>query len=286
MESPPSSGIRYRPGGAPGRGSISATVVSMSNDTTSDGAADTSDTSDASGTGGPEHPDRPRWLTTALVAAAALVLGIGGGLLLGSRDTAVDGGHEHGNATAIGFSQDMIVHHQQAVEMAQTVIVRGTDPKVRGLAVTMLTDQNREIGQMTGWLQAWDAPVVNPGAPMSWMDHHGGGQGGGGGHGDHDGHGATTSAPADDQAVMAGMATTAEMDRLSSLTGAAADTYFLQLMLRHHQGGHPMMSMVIDPESGTPAYVRALALQMDKAQTAEEATMKQLLAQRNTAPTG
>ena len=109
----------------------------------------------------------------------------------------------------------MIVHHGQAVEMTQIVIKRGSDPAVRDLAVTMLTDQNREIGQMTGWLQAWGAPLTNPGAPMSWMGQMGHGSGdhcadghvdehcpaakadGHGGHdgtGGHAGHGAPTAA--------------------------------------------------------------------------------------------
>ena len=30
---------------------------------------------------------------------------------------------------------------------------------------------------MTGWLQAWGAPLTNPGAPMSWMGQMGHGSG-------------------------------------------------------------------------------------------------------------
>ena len=36
---------------------------------------------------------------------------------------------------------------------------------------------------------------------------------------------------------MPGMATDAEMTKLRSLHGADADTFFIQLMLRHHEGG-------------------------------------------------
>lgn len=250
-----------------------------------------------------EPAGRPAWLGPALIAIAALLIGLGGGLAIGSAKSGSDGNQAHGNATAIGFSQDMITHHKQAVEMTQIVIERGSDPAVRDLAVTMLTDQNREIGQMTGWLQAWGAPLTNPGAPMSWMGHGGDHCADGhvdehcpaakadehGGHGDggHSGHGAPTAmSPTGDGPAMEGIATKAEMARLASLSGPAADTYFLQLMLRHHQGGHHMMSMVIDPANGAPEYVRALAEQMDKAQTAEESTMKQMLEQRHAQPLG
>ncbi|MFT4200748.1 DUF305 domain-containing protein [Gordonia sp. (in: high G+C Gram-positive bacteria)] len=258
---------------------------------------------------------RPHWLTTALVAVAALLLGAGAGLAIGHHRSD-DTGHEHtvASPTAVGFSQDMIVHHQQAVEMTRIVIENGSDPKVRDLAVGMLSDQGKEIGQMTGWLQAWGAPLQNPGAPMSWMNHgddhcadghvdehcpaakddehahHGAPEAEADGH-DHSGHadhGAMPSmaAPTGDQPVMAGMATDAEMARLRGLQGRAADTYFLQLMLRHHQGGHHMMGMVIDPDSGAPEYVRALAEQMNRAQVDEESTMKQLLAQLGAKPLG
>mgnify|MGYP000031035861 FL=1 len=304
MEPPPSGDNGYRRRRATIRLIVAAravefaSVVIMSEDDT-----------DPAPTAVEDHGGRPPWLGPALIAIAALLIGLGGGLAIGSAKSGSDGEHPHGNATAIGFSQDMIVHHGQAVEMTQIVIKRGSDPAVRDLAVTMLTDQNREIGQMTGWLQAWGAPLTNPGAPMSWMGQMGHGSGdhcadghvdehcpaakadGHGGHdgtGGHAGHGAPTAASpaADDGATMEGMATKAEMARLSSLNGPDADTYFLQLMLRHHQGGHHMMSMVIDPANGAPEYVRALAEQMDKAQTAEESTMKQMLAQRHAQPLG
>ncbi|NNG98603.1 DUF305 domain-containing protein [Gordonia araii] len=252
-----------------------------------------------------EHRGRPVWLTTALVGIAALLLGAGGALAVGQLTKGSGDDHHHAAAspTAVGFAQDMIVHHQQAVEMTQIVIERGSDPTVRDLAVTMLTDQNKEIGQMTGWLQAWGAPLQNPGAPMSWMNHgpanadadhcadgHVDEHCPAEGHGHHE-HGKTDEhghgpdpAPAGDQPVMDGMATDAEMARLRSLSGPAVDTYFLQLMLRHHEGGHHMMTMVIDPKGGAPDYVRTLAERMDKAQSSEESTMKQLLAQRNAKP--
>ncbi|GAA3047926.1 DUF305 domain-containing protein [Gordonia defluvii] len=222
------------------------------------------------------HRGRTRALVTALAASAALLLGIGVGFAIGNAGGS-DQGRDQANATAVGFAQDMIVHHRQAVEMTQAVIEHGSDPAVRALARRMGSAQTTEIGQMTGWLQAWGAPAANPGHPMSWMGHDTTG-------GDHARHGAPGPGAGGDQPVMDGMATEAEMTRLRSLSGPAVDTYFLQLMLRHHQGGHHMMAAVVDPKAGAPTYVVALAEQMNTAQTAEEATMTQLLASRNAAP--
>ncbi len=46
---------------------------------------------------------------------------------------------------------------------------------------------------------------------------------------------------------MPGMATQDEMDKLKSLHGKESDIYFLQLMIRHHQGGAPMMAYAQEP---------------------------------------
>ena len=53
-------------------------------------------------------------------------------------------------------------------------------------------------------------------------------------------------------------------------------------MLRHHQGGLPMMQAAAD-EASVPA-VRALAQSMVTSQTSEAAVMTQMLAERGAAP--
>ena len=81
---------------------------------------------------------------------------------------------------------------------------------------------------------------------------------------------------------MPGMATPAEMARLRSLSGRALDVYFLQLMIRHHQGGVPMAREGADRAS--VGYVPNLATKIAAAQTAETATMEQMLRTRGRQP--
>jgi uncharacterized protein (DUF305 family) len=122
-----------------------------------------------------------------------------------------------------GFSQAMSVHHQQAVEMAQMLLLgRGASSEVRALASNVETTQLQEIGWMGGWLALWNQPPVGPGSPMAWM---------------------TTNADyycGLNHNVMPGLANQRELDRLSRLGGRQLDVAFLQLMLRHHEGGVEM----------------------------------------------
>ncbi|GAA3236093.1 DUF305 domain-containing protein [Actinocorallia longicatena] len=165
----------------------------------------------------------------------------------------------------IGFSQDMIVHHQQAVTMAQAVLGR-VSPSVAQLATGVELNQIREIGQMQGWLNLWDAPQVSSGPAMTWMSGHQG-------HGGADDSGADDS-DADDGA-MPGLASVDEMNRLGELEGDDLDAYFLQLMIRHHEGGLVMTAAAA--RDATDPHVRAFAVIIATEQRQETATMSGLL---------
>jgi uncharacterized protein (DUF305 family) len=173
----------------------------------------------------------------------------------------------------VGFAQDMSVHHLQAVTMANWARDHSTDPQVRQLAFDIQSTQLEQVGRMKGWLMLWGQPEQTTGAYMAWMP-----QGG------HEMAGmpmpASSALPAD--APMPGMATNAELAKLRSLSGKDLDVYFLQLMLRHHQGGTAMAQYAHDHTS-VPA-VKTLTQSILDSQGAEMVLMKQMLTARGAQP--
>jgi len=75
---------------------------------------------------------------------------------------------------------------------------------------------------------------------------------------------------------------TDELAALRQATGPDVDVMFLQLMLRHHEGGAGMLSYAA--ERAVRQQVRNLAAQMLTAQTAEIQSIRQMLAERGAAP--
>ncbi|MCH9731469.1 MAG: DUF305 domain-containing protein [Actinomycetia bacterium] len=210
---------------------------------------------------------RPRWLA-ALIAAAALaaaaLLGGAGGLLLAQSPEDPPGGADP-NSIDVGFAQDMTVHHQQAVTLASWARDHSEDPVIRQLAGDIEIGQSDQIGRMQGWLGLWSRPSHADGPPMTWMigDEH-------------------PQHPTKPGQTMPGMATASEIKQLRTLTGEALDIYFLQLMIRHHQGGEPMMRAAID--GAAVGEVTNLAQQMLDAQTAEITTMTAMLNEHGAEP--
>jgi uncharacterized protein (DUF305 family) len=192
----------------------------------------------------------------ALITAVAYV-----GTKSGDR-----GGDATPSAVDIGFAQDMMVHHQQAVLMAAYAREHAGSDEVRALAGAIDSAQQREIGQLTGWLQSWGKPLQSDRPPMAWMTDEVPGHA----HGDV---GAGS---------MPGMASPAEMDRLVNLTGKRLDVQFLRLMIRHHQGGLPMAK---DAAShARTGYVRTAARTMIQDQQREIDQMQTLLRARGARP--
>lgn len=214
-----------------------------------------------------------------LGAVAVLLLGVVAGLLLRISFEGDDNNRPAEDSAAVGFAQDMIHHHQQAVEMATIELYGGSDPQVQSLAYDILTSQTNQIGQMQSWLTRWDYPLDNPDEAMAWMQGH------------NDGHGHGGNAPsmsmgprAPGSPAMPGMATTAEMTKLRTLQGAELDTYFLQLMLRHHQGATEMMEFAAERDHVQEEFVRQLAQQMVNVQQSESDTMTKMLQSRGAQP--
>lgn len=53
------------------------------------------------------------------------------------------------------FAELMIRHHEGAVESAQRVLEEGQNPRVAELAREIIAEQEAEIQQLRGWLEAW-----------------------------------------------------------------------------------------------------------------------------------
>lgn len=197
-------------------------------------------------------------LWPVVVAIVALVIGLCAGLVINSGGTDSTGTAPVGSAVDIGFAQDMSAHHQQALMMCDMVPATAA-PDVRGLADQIRTAQWREIGQMTGWLQMLGAPLQGE-RPMSWMSGTGG----------HDHSGVPVAMP--------GVADGDELTALHSATGTAAEILFLQLMIRHHQGGIDMAGHA--SRTADNPEIRRGAVAMVKSQSDEIAVMTVMLAQR------
>ncbi|MFL2002133.1 DUF305 domain-containing protein [Microbacterium sp. A1-JK] len=194
--------------------------------------------------------------TAALALATALTLaGCAGGTGSGSESMP---GMDHGSSSAssepmadfndadVMFAQMMIPHHQQAVEMADMILAKdGIDESVLALADEIKAAQQPEIEQLQGWLDEWGADGDTE--SMDGMDHGG------------------------------GMMSDEDMQSLDAATGAEASRLFLEQMTMHHEGAITMAQDEVD--NGQNADAVALAQTIVETQTAEIATMQELLAQ-------
>ncbi|RFU19723.1 DUF305 domain-containing protein [Geodermatophilus marinus] len=210
--------------------------------------------------------DRPlRAALLGVIAVALVLLGGGAAVALGiGRDEAPGA-----DSVDVGFARDMSRHHLQAVEMANLVPERSTDPEIRQLAFDIAETQQNQVGRMQGWLSLWGV-APSGGATMAWMSGPAAG-----GHAGHD-------ASAADGAPMPGMATDEELAALRGLSGTEFDVEFLRLMIRHHQGGAEMAQY--GAEHAQEAAVRNLADSMAQTQAAETTTMTRMLTARGGTP--
>ncbi|GAA1512238.1 DUF305 domain-containing protein [Pimelobacter simplex] len=180
-------------------------------------------------------------LTAAIVAASLLTLAACG------NEDGSDSAAGHNDAD-VAFAQQMIPHHQQAVEMAQLAETRAESPEVKDLAADIEAAQDPEIETMTGWLDSWGEEVP-----------------GDGGHGGHD-------MSSDD---MAGMMSEEEMADLEGSSGSGFDQMFLTMMIEHHEGAIEMAQT--EQTEGEFPDALALAGEIESAQTEEIQTMQELL---------
>jgi uncharacterized protein (DUF305 family) len=209
------------------------------------------------------------FVITAAVLAV-LLLGAAVGLLVKLPGSDSSAPAPAAGSVDVGFAQDMSTHHLQGVQMANIARDQSADLAVRQLAFDIASTQLEQVGRMKGWLSMWGQPEQSPtGEHMGWMS----------GDTAH-AHGSTTAATG--SAVMPGMATSDELAKLRGLSGTEFDVYFLQLMLRHHEGGSSMAAHGAD-HAAEPV-LRNLADNMLKSQASESEYMKSLLTERNAQP--
>jgi uncharacterized protein (DUF305 family) len=53
------------------------------------------------------------------------------------------------------FLTQMVTHHQGAVQMAEMAIQSAKHQEIKDLAQKIITDQNKEIGEMQSWQTQW-----------------------------------------------------------------------------------------------------------------------------------
>ena len=218
---------------------------------------------------GAPAPGSPRsWLRPALLVITAVALVLLGGAAAVALRIGQDPVPPTDSVDA-GFARDMALHHVQGVEMANAALERSGDPEIRQIAFDISSTQTNQAGRMQGWLALWGLPVSG-GETMAWMASA-----------NHGMAGMTDTAPPAG-AQMPGMATEAELAELRAVSGPAFDARFLQLMIRHHQGGREMAQYAA--ESAAEPAVRTLAGAIADTQTAEVATMEAMLRARGGTP--
>lgn len=212
---------------------------------------------------GPARLVSARWRTaTALLLATLALLGTLAGVWAW-RAAATPSER----SAEVGFSRDMVQHHQQAVTMSFLGRDRTDDPEVRGLATDIITAQSEEQGMLTAWLRRHGVPASSTVPPMAWMESSAAGREG------HDGgHGADGEPTG---AAGMGLATDAELAALARLDGTAAEVQFLELMAEHHRGALPMIEAYL--ELGSDDELRRIAEGMLTAQTRETRIIDDLL---------
>ncbi|MFI5711002.1 DUF305 domain-containing protein [Kribbella sp. NPDC051620] len=145
----------------------------------------------------------------------------------------------------VRFLSDMMIHHTQALQMAEWAGTTASNERVKALADRIRVGQEPEIASMRQLLTA--AGQTPP--DLEHVQHQ-------------------------DHSKMPGMATQAELTTLQQARGKAFDELFLTLMIKHHQGAVTMSSEQL--ENGSNIRVSEMAQEVSVTQTMEISTMKAL----------
>lgn len=163
-----------------------------------------------------------------------------------SRSPASDGADaEEATAADLDFVRAMIVHHEQAVELAELAVDRAADPEIVSLAERVSLTQAAEADALRSWLERRQ-PRGRPPGEVHTHEH-----------------------------AMDGEISRSTLDRAAQLRGVAFDRLFVAAMVPHHLGAVRMAEERLG-QPGDPAvsrWARAIAnaqsLEVDRLQEIE-----------------
>lgn len=187
-------------------------------------------------------------LASGALAASLLLAGCSnsmGEMPMGGASSPSESSTAPFNDTDVDFAMNMIIHHTQAIQMADILLSKsGVDAQVVELAQNIKAAQAPEIETMKSWLDSWGADGMDG---MDGMDH---------------GMGETMSKD--------------DMVALENASGPEASRLFLEQMTVHHQGAIDMAQIEILNGESTEAI--ALAQKIVSDQTSEISLMADILA--------
>lgn len=181
-----------------------------------------------------------RWLLVALAAIVAVIAIGTGGLWLKHRYV------KPGPLAPIdlGFVQDMIDHHEQAIVIANTYLANNATGAAASFVREVPLYQGRDLREMDKMLsESGQTRGASDRQAMAWM-----------------GMGTPV-------ATMPGMQTAEAIEQLAAARGAAADRLFFDLMTDHHRGGIHMAQYAA--KAASRKEVRAFADYVAKGQNIE-----------------
>lgn len=193
---------------------------------------------DDDGGDGDSPPAGLPWTKVAVLGLALAFLGFAIGYVV-TRDRSPSA-----DSADVGFLQDMLTHHDQALGVANLTAAHGEDPSVRTYAREVLIFQSYEIGVMTQMLAEWGLTREDRSdEAMAWMD---------------------MAVPVEQ---MPGLLTEEQLDQVEAARGAELDSLFLELMAEHHRGGLHMAQQ--GAELASNDRVAALAARIERNQAGE-----------------
>ncbi|PJJ55528.1 uncharacterized protein (DUF305 family) [Compostimonas suwonensis] len=251
----------------------------------------------------------PRFVAAEVPAIGVGASGVGAGTAGAAGGSAVAPGAGAGAASAptplapepvdFCYVEKMVSHHEQALTMSGYLLEKeGVWPRASALAEFIVYDQSREIDAMRGWQDAWSAEIAkNAGSAAPATRPHSAHAGATpvpsaqeptvaagvlvdcGTHASHDGtaDGEDAAGAASVSPAMPGMLSDAELAALRDAPTAQAQTMFLEMMIRHHEGAVQMARELI--ATGSNAFAVGSAKHVVDEQQREVDAMRTMIAE-------